>query len=86
MCVGFALVSLAPVPLTGICANLWCPTAVSVWLHLRYALPEEAFLQAQFGDAAAYCTRVPRWLGRARGPASGPGTDSTATYRGDRKP
>lgn len=87
MHVGLALVSLAPVPLTGVRASLWCPTAVSVWRHPRCALSEGAFLQALFGDAyAAYNARVPCCLGRVRGPASGPRTDSTATYRGDRKP
>jgi len=68
MYVGLVLIAAAPVLLTGVYANLWVPAAFAVWLHFRYALPEEAFLRAQLGEAyAAYCERVPRWLLRNRG-------------------
>jgi protein-S-isoprenylcysteine O-methyltransferase Ste14 len=51
MYAGVLLIALAPVLLTGMYANSWVPATLAVWLHFRYARPEEDFLRAQFGDA-----------------------------------
>ncbi len=71
MYLGFVLLSLGPVFLTGIAANVFAPAALAMWLHYRFVLPEETWLRDQRGVRyLAYAARVPRWILAGR-PAGG---------------
>jgi protein-S-isoprenylcysteine O-methyltransferase Ste14 len=57
ICAGMALV-------TGLYFNLCAAALLAVWLHFRFVLPEEEFLEEQMGlDYLTYARRSPRWLG-----------------------
>ena len=49
---------------TGMPHNLVSPAVFAVWLHVRYVLPEEAFLRASLGAPYEEYLRLhPRWIG-----------------------
>jgi protein-S-isoprenylcysteine O-methyltransferase Ste14 len=64
MYLGLVLESASVPLITGLRLNLWAATALAAWLHFRFVLPEEQFLQERLGVAyLAYASRNPRWLG-----------------------
>lgn len=68
MYLGMVLFSAGMALATGVVANLVFAAALAAWLHYGFILPEEAFLERNFGSSfALYCRRIPRWIGWPRG-------------------
>lgn len=64
MYLGLVLVSASAPMMTGIYFNLWAAAALAAWLHFRFVLPEEDFLEKRLGMVyLVYASRNPRWLG-----------------------
>jgi len=64
MYLGMVLISAAFPLMTGLYLNLLSPAVLSVWLHIRFVLPEEEFLRERLGgDYLLYASGYPRWLG-----------------------
>jgi len=67
MYLGLVLFSAGLAAATGVLVNVVFPLLLGAWLHRSFIAAEEAFLAHEFGDAyAAYCRRVPRWIGLPR--------------------
>jgi len=63
MYLGLIAINQAAVFLSGVPLNGWTSLAYATWLHVRFVLPEEAFLRRELGAPyASYAERVPRWL------------------------
>ena len=64
MYLGLVLISASVPLITGLHVNLWAAAALAAWLHFRFVLPEEEFLQERLGVSyLAYASRTPRWPG-----------------------
>lgn len=64
MYLGMVLVSASVPFMTGLLPDLWAAAALAVWLHFKFVLPEERYLQGLLGVGyLAYASRNPRWLG-----------------------
>jgi protein-S-isoprenylcysteine O-methyltransferase Ste14 len=64
MYLGMVLISFSGALMMGVLWNTWPAVLLAVWLHFRFVLPEEDFLQEQLGVAyLAYASRTARWFG-----------------------
>lgn len=67
MYLGLVLICAAPAVAVSVPANLGIAALFGIWLHVRFVLPEEAFLRAEFGaQYEDYVRKVPRWIGIPR--------------------
>jgi protein-S-isoprenylcysteine O-methyltransferase Ste14 len=73
MYLGLVLFSAGLALATGLLVNLVFPALLAGWLQLSFITAEERFLAQQFGDRfAAYCRRIPKWIGIPKGAVTGP--------------
>jgi protein-S-isoprenylcysteine O-methyltransferase Ste14 len=64
MYLGLVLISAALPVITAVPVNFWAPAALALWLHYRFILREENFLEELLGtEYLRYASRTPRWLG-----------------------
>lgn len=71
MYLGLVLISAGPAVLTGVYWNLASAAVLLLWLHFRFVLPEEMFLQDRLGaEYLTYASANPRWIGLP-GPKTG---------------
>jgi protein-S-isoprenylcysteine O-methyltransferase Ste14 len=64
MYLGLVFISAAMALITGQLWNLWAAGLLSLYLHFRFVLPEEQFLQQLLGHPyLEYAVSTPRWLG-----------------------
>lgn len=64
MYLGMVLITSGAALLANLPWNLWSAAALAVWLHCRFVLTEEAFLEQRLGMGyLRYAVRTPRWLG-----------------------
>ena len=64
MYLGLALISAGMALASGMPANLWAAAALALYLHFRFVLPEEEFLEQHAGPSyLRYASRTSRWLG-----------------------
>ncbi len=67
MYLGMVLICAGTALATGLYVNLCAAVLLAAWLHFRFVLPEEKFLQEQPGlDYLLYACRTSRWLGLPR--------------------
>jgi protein-S-isoprenylcysteine O-methyltransferase Ste14 len=64
MYLGLVFLSVGACLASGVLWNLWAPSALFAYLHVRFVLREEEFLVARLGtEYVNYRDRHPRWLG-----------------------